>query len=465
MAAEHGSAISGFYRRTLPERLDLIRARVPLSDEEVDLLTKAMSLNLERADHMIENVVGLYALPLGIATNFLVNGRDVLVPMVIEEPSVVAGASLAAKLARSGGGFESDADEPVMIGQIQLLHVENAEAARQTILAHKQALLELADAVDPLLVDLGGGARDIEVRILETRRATMVIVHLLFDVRDAMGANAVNTACERLGQELAALTGGQVHLRILSNLADHRMARARVTIPEDALAFDSFTGREVAEGIEMAWAFAAADPYRAATHNKGIMNGIDAVVLATGNDWRAVEAGAHAYAARDGAYTSLSTWRRESVAKRQSANECEVTDMLVGTLELPLALGTVGGATRVHPTAQIALKILGTQTAADLARIIVSVGLAQNFAALRALTTEGIQKGHMGLHARQVAIAAGADGAEIERLAKQMVAAGKIRVDYARSLLQDTATIESQAKRGSRSTGTGNENRKGGTRE
>jgi hydroxymethylglutaryl-CoA reductase len=442
MAAELSSCISGFYRRTLAERLDLIRTRVSLSDEEVGLLSKAMSLNLERADHMIENVVGLYALPLGIATNFLINGRDVLIPMVIEEPSVVAGASLAAKLARSGGGFTADADDPVMIGQIQLLHIADTAAARETILAHKQELMAIADAVDPVLIDLGGGARDIEVRILQTPRGAMLIAHLLFDVRDAMGANAVNTACERLGQEVAALTGGEVHLRILSNLADHRRARATVSIPEAALAFDNFAGHEVAEGIEMAWAFAAADPYRAATHNKGIMNGIDAVVLATGNDWRAVEAGAHAYAARDGIYTSLSSWRRSRTGSHDDAR------CLVGTLELPLALGTVGGATRVHPTAQIALKILGASGAAELAGIIASVGLAQNFAALRALTTEGIQKGHMGLHARQIAIAAGAEGAEIELVAGRMVADGKIRIDYARSLLQDTPVMNPQSPAG-----------------
>jgi hydroxymethylglutaryl-CoA reductase len=366
---------------------------------------------------------------------------------VIEEPSVVAGASLAAKLARTGGGFEAEADEPVMIGQIQLLHIEDAEAARDVILGHKQELLAHADAVDPVLTGLGGGARDIEVRILQTPRGTMVIVHLLFDVRDAMGANAVNSACEKLGPELAALTGGQVHLRILSNLADRRIARATVSIPEDALAFEDFAGRDVAEGIEMAWAFAATDPYRAATHNKGIMNGIDAVVMATGNDWRAVEAGAHAHAARGGSYTSLSSWQRDG------------TGHLVGTLELPLALGTVGGATRVHPTAQIALKILGATTANELARIIASVGLAQNLAALRALTTEGIQKGHMALHARQVAIAAGAEGTQVELVAEKMVAVQQIRVDYARSLLHATTMREPVCR------SEPSQQEKGGTRE
>jgi hydroxymethylglutaryl-CoA reductase len=426
MVPRASSAISGLYRHSPSERLELVQESVSLSDEEVQLLREAMSLDLTRADHMIENVIGLYALPLGIATNFVINDRDVLIPMVIEEPSVVAGASLAAKLARTGSGFIAEVDEPVMIGQIQLLDLEEPRTALDAVLTHKQTLMALADTVDPVLVGLGGGARDIEARILNTPRGAMLIVHLLFDVRDAMGANAVNTACERLRDELAALTGGRAHLSILSNLADRRLARARVMIPESALAFEGFEGQTVAEGIELAWAFASADPYRAATHNKGIMNGIDAVVLATGNDWRAVEAGAHAYAARDGAYTSLSTWQRDGAGH------------LMGALELPLALGTVGGATRVHPTAQLALKILGVQHARELAEIVVSVGLAQNLAALRALATEGIQKGHMELHARQVAIAAGAEGAQIDRVAAQMVTHGKIRIDYARSLMQDT---------------------------
>jgi len=316
-----------------------------------------------------------------------------------------------------------------MIGQVQLVDLPDPHAAVEVILADRARLITIANALDPVLVDLGGGTRDIQVRVLDTAKGPMLIVHLLIDVRDAMGANVVNTACERLAPELAALTGGTPYLRILSNLADHRLARAQVTIPEDALAFEAFTGAQVADGIELAWAFAAADPYRAATHNKGIMNGIDAVVLATGNDWRAVEAGAHAYAARGGQYTSLSTWRRD----RQGN--------LVGSLELPLALGTVGGATRVHPTARVALKILGVQNAAELAMVVTSVGLAQNLAALRALATEGIQRGHMALHARQVAIAAGALGADIDRIAQAMVESRTIRVDVARSLLnRDSAS-------------------------
>ncbi len=418
------SRLSGFYQRSIEERIQLIRDQISLSDDEARVLGTGLGLRLDQADHMVENAVGLYALPLGIATNFTINGRDVLVPMVVEEPSVVAGASLAAKLARTGGGFQAEADAPVMIGQIQLVDVVDVETGREAILVNKAALLKRADEVDPVLVSLGGGARDLLVRIMDTPKGSMLIVHLLYDVRDAMGANAVNTACERLAPELAALSGGRPYLRILSNLADQRLARARVTIPETALAFNGFEGAEVAEGIELAWAFAAADPYRAATHNKGIMNGIDAVVLATGNDWRAVEAGAHAYAAREGRYTSLSSWQRDGQGH------------LIGELTLPLALGTVGGATRVHPTAQVALKILGVREACALAEIVVSVGLAQNLAALRALATEGIQRGHMSLHARQVAMAAGAQGPEINDIAGAMIAKRNIRIDAARELLK-----------------------------
>jgi hydroxymethylglutaryl-CoA reductase len=388
-----------------------------------------MGLEPERADQMIENVVGLHALPLGIAVNFLVNGRDVLVPMAIEEPSVVAGASFAAKLARAGGGFSARTTPPEMIGQIQILDIADPWSARFDILAAREELLAQADQADPVLVGLGGGAQDLEVRVLEhTAVGPMLIVHLVFDCRDAMGANAVNSACEALAPQIEQITGGRVMLRILSNLADRRLAQARCTIPVDALAFGDFSGQDVVQAIVEAWAFAVADPYRAATHNKGIMNGIDAVVLATGNDWRAVEAGAHAYAARQGRYGSLSTW-----AKGANGD-------LVGTLEMPLAVGTVGGATRVHPTAQVALKIMGAETARDLAEIIVAVGLAQNLAALRALATEGIQRGHMRLHARQVAIAAGASGKEIEQVAEAMVTRGPVRPDRAEVILADLRT-------------------------
>ncbi len=420
------SRIAGFYNRTLAERVETVAEWADLAEDESAALSGAMGLDHERATRMIENVVGLYALPLGIAVNFLVNDQDVLVPMVIEEPSVVAGASFAAKLARAGGGFTAITTAPEMIGQIQVLDVVDVHSARFDILGEKEKLLELANETDPVLVELGGGARDLEVRIVTSSvTGPMLVVHLIFDCRDAMGANAVNTACETLAGEIERITGGRVLLRILSNLADRRLARARCTVPAEALAFESFSGSDVAQGIVEAAAFATADPYRAATHNKGIMNGIDAVVLATGNDWRAVEAGAHAYAARSGQYSSLSTWALDDAGD------------LVGTLELPLTVGTVGGATRVHPTAQIALRILGVDTASELAAIMASAGLAQNLAALRALATEGIQRGHMQLHARQVAIAAGAEGDEVTLIASGMIDKGPVRLDRARVLLDE----------------------------
>jgi hydroxymethylglutaryl-CoA reductase len=375
---------------------------------------------------MVENAIGTYALPLGIAQNFVVNGRPVLIPMVIEEPSVIAGASFMAKLARSGGGFSAISSAPEMIGQIQLLDVPDLDRAVERILSYREELLHEAAGIDPLLVSLGGGPRDLQVRRIQSSPiGPFLVVHLIYDVRDAMGANAINTALEALAPRLAAISGGRVHLRILSNLADRRLAKASCTILLQELAFDHFSAESVRDGIIEAWAFAVVDPYRAATHNKGIMNGVDAVVIATGNDWRAVEAGAHAYAARGGSYTSLSTW-----GKDDRGNLC-------GSLELPMAVGIVGGATRVHSGAQAALKLMKVETAAQLAGIIVSVGLAQNLAALRALATEGIQRGHMGLHARQIAIAAGASEEQVNRLADQLVAEGAIRVDRAVEILKE----------------------------
>ena len=418
------SRLAGFYKLSLEERIEGVSRWAALTQDEIAVLRGAAGLDPARADQMIENVIGLHNLPLGIATNFVVNGRDVLVPMAIEEPSVVAGASFAAKLARAGGGFRAITTTPEMIGQLQVLDVTDPWSTRFDLLAARDELLALADATDPVIVKLGGGARDLDVRVLEqTPAGPMLVVHLIFDCRDAMGANAVNTACEALAPRVEALTGGRVVLRILSNLADRRLARARCTVPVEALAFGDFSGGQVAQGIVEAWAFAAADPYRAATHNKGIMNGVDAVVIATGNDWRAIEAGAHAYAARSGRYTSLSTWARDAEGH------------LVGTLEMPLAVGTVGGATRVHPTAQVALKILGVRTARELAETTAAVGLAQNLAALRALATEGIQRGHMRLHARQVAIAAGAVGEEVAQVAARIAAEGHIRPDRAEAVL------------------------------
>jgi hydroxymethylglutaryl-CoA reductase len=427
------SRIHGFYNLPLDERLTELADAAGLSAADLEAFTLTGGLAPNQADHMVENAVGTFGLPLGIGLNFIVNGREVLVPMAIEEPSVVAGASFMAKLARAGGGFQAEASAPEMIGQMQVLDVPDLPKARQALLEQKANLLAEADEIDPVLKKLGGGARDLEVRVIEDSPiGSFLVIHLIYDVRDAMGANAVNTACEKLAPRVENITGGRVHLRILSNLADRRLARARCTIPVNEMAFGRgesethpYTGEQVRDGIIAAWAFAAADPYRAATHNKGIMNGVDAVVIATGNDWRAIEAGAHAYAARSGRYTSLSTWGKDADGN------------LTGFLEMPMAVGIVGGATKVHPTAKAALKLMGVKTAAKLAEIIVSVGLAQNLAALRALATEGIQRGHMSLHARQVAIAAGATGDMIEKVAAQMVAEKTVRIDRAEEILKE----------------------------
>lgn len=433
------SRIPGFYNLPLGERLEKLAEAAGLAAGDLtafQILKRSQGngptgLSDEQADHMVENAVGTFGLPLGIGLNFIVNGREVLVPMVIEEPSVVAGASFMAKLTRAAGGFSVVTSPPEMIGQMQVLDVKDLKAASLELLNHKEELLAEADSIDPILNKLGGGARDLETRIIEDSPiGPFLVIHLIYDVRDAMGANAVNTACEKLAPHIERITGGRVHLRILSNLADRRLVKARCTILLDELAFTNadgrtFTGEQVREGIIEAWAFASADPYRAATHNKGIMNGVDAVVIATGNDWRAIEAGAHAYAARSGHYTSLTIWGRDADGN------------LTGELEMPMAVGIVGGATKVHPAAKAALKLMGVKTAAELAGIIASVGLAQNLAALRALATEGIQRGHMTLHARQVAIAAGATGDQIEKLAAQLVAEKVVRIDRAEEILKE----------------------------
>ncbi len=420
------SRIPGFYAKSLADRAAALLAAGWLDEAGLAALTGQAGLEAEKADHMIENVIGTFALPLGLALNFLVNGRDVIVPMAVEEPSIVAGASFMARLARPAGGFFAHTSEPHMIGQVQVLDVADLASARTRLLENKPRLMQAAQGLDPMLERFGGGLRDIEVRTIETSPVgPFLVVHLVYDVRDAMGANAVNTACERLSPLIEEISGGRVHLRILSNLADRRIARARVTIPLDQLAFGEFTAEQVRDGIIAAWAFAAADPYRAATHNKGIMNGIDPIVIATGNDWRAIEAGAHAYAARNGRYTSLTTWGKDAAGS------------LVGTIEMPMAVGIVGGATRVHPAAQAALKLMGVTTAAQLAEIIVSVGLAQNLAALRALATEGIQRGHMSLHARQVAISAGAEGEQVALVTACLVAEKAIRLDRAKEILEN----------------------------
>ncbi|RLG20295.1 hydroxymethylglutaryl-CoA reductase, degradative [Candidatus Micrarchaeota archaeon] len=412
------SALQGFYKLSVSERRKKLAELAKLDAEEVKLLEKFGALDEPTANRMIENVVGSYSLPLGIATNFKINGKDYLIPFAIEEPSVVAAASNGAKIARAGGGFRTSSDEPVMIGQIQLVGVKNENEALKLIAERRHDLLKMAEAVDPTLKKYGGGPVGLEVKKLKGPRGTLVLVHLLVNVADAMGANAVNTMCEKLAPELEQLTEGKVRLRIISNLATKRLARAEAVFPKSIL------GEDLIEGILDAWALAAADPYRAATHNKGTMNGIDAVVIATGNDWRAVEAGAHAYAAFNRSYEPLTCYHKNAKGD------------LVGEIELPLAVGIVGGATKTHPLAQLCIKLLGVKNARELAEIIAAVGLAQNFAALRALAGEGIQRGHMQLHARNIAVMAGAKGKQIDEIAKKMAEEKNVKVSRAKELLE-----------------------------
>jgi hydroxymethylglutaryl-CoA reductase len=421
------SRISGFYKLPVEERLKIVSDFANLTKEECNLLIvdgkPSIGLDLKTADMMIENVIGRFELPLGIAVNFLINGKDYLIPMVIEESSVVAAASNAAKIARVKGGFKAKTSESIMIGQIQVVGIKNENKLADAMLAvrkHKDEILQLANAQDKVLVSLGGGAKDIETRIIKTDMGDMLIVHLLVDVKDAMGANAVNTMCEAVAPLIEEITGGNVRLRIISNLADKRLAYATAVFDKNALG-----GSRIVDGILEAYAFAESDPYRAATHNKGIMNGIDAVVIAVGNDWRAIEAGAHAYAARYGKYKPLTKyWKNEE-------------GDLVGEIELPIAVGTVGGAASMHPLAKLCKKILGVKDAKELASVIASVGLAQNLAALRALAAEGIQRGHMSLHAKNIAVMAGAKGDEIDVVAEKMVEEGKVKLDRAKEILEE----------------------------
>ena len=416
-----------FYQLSLPERYHYLLENTQMSHADLQSYSPEGGLQPDTADAMVENAIGVYGLPIGIAQNFVVNGQSVLVPMVVEEPSVIAGASFMAKLAQASGGFKASMTSQEMIGQLQVLDLPEPNATLTLLQKHKAELLALVNQNAPRLVQRGGGARDIQARIIEESAiGSFLVVHLILDVRDAMGANAINTALEQLAEPITKLIGGRVHLKILSNLADRRLATAEATFAPEVLAFGDFSGESVRDGILEAWAFAAADPYRAATHNKGIMNGVDAVVLATGNDWRAIEAGAHAYAARNGRYTSLSEWRKDE------------NGHLHGKLTLPMAIGTVGGATRVHPTAQANLKLMGVQSAEELGEIIASVGLAQNLAAMRALATEGIQRGHMSLHARQLALSVGATPQEAQKIAARMVQEKKISAHYARQILQET---------------------------
>ncbi|MFH0713565.1 MAG: hydroxymethylglutaryl-CoA reductase, degradative [Candidatus Micrarchaeota archaeon] len=409
------SKFSELYKLSPDKRVDLLVKQGVLTPEDAKLLLKEGSLGIDTANRMIESVVGTHALPLGIATNFKINGKDYLVPMVVEEPSVVAAASNAAKMALPGG-FTTSADEPIMTGQVQLVGVKDAAKAIFAINAVAKQLIEKANATNAMLVQLGGGARNLLAHKLTS---DMLVVNFDVDVRDAMGANTINTMAEVIAPELEKLSGGKVRLRILTNLADKRLARASVIYDKKVI------GEDAVNGVVDAYLFAFHDVYRACTHNKGIMNGIDPVVVATGNDWRAVEAGAHAYAAtRNGGYKPLTKWE-----KTKEGN-------LLGSIELPLALGLVGGATKTHPIAQISLKILGVKTAQELAQVVAAVGLAQNFAALRALSTEGIQRGHMKLHSKNIAVIAGANGSEIDAVAKQIVADKKVNVDYSREVLE-----------------------------
>lgn len=414
------SRISGFYKKSIEERTRMIKDLAGLSDEDISILHSWGNLDPKIADAMIENVIGSMAYPFAIATNFKINGKDYLVPMVIEESSVVAAASNAARVMRKDGGIKAVTTGPVMISQIQLVNVKAPYYAKMKIIEHKEEILEVANKQDPVLVKLGGGAKDLEVRVIDSPKGPMVVTHLIVDVRDAMGANAVNTMAEKVAPLIERITGGKVYLRILSNLAEKRLARAWVKVYKEDIG-----GEEVVDGIVAASDFARADPYRAATHNKGIMNGIIAVALATGQDHRALEAGAHAYAARNGRYMPLSLWEKDEEGN------------LVGTLELPIAVGLVGGAVKVHPVARLAIKILGVKTAQELAEIMAAVGLAQNFAALRALATEGIQKGHMKLHAKNIAIMAGAPPELADRIADIMVSEGNVRFDRAKELLEE----------------------------
>lgn len=429
MIEQKSSRFPGFYKLTLAERVQQVAEWANLTPAEQTILLEE-GLTPEQASQMIENGLGVHGLPLGIAVNFVVNHRPYLIPMVVEEPSVLAAVSYAAKLAYEGGGFTAETSEPIMIGQIQLLELPDMAEAISLIEANKPYLMSVVDEISQTIVKRGGGARDIVCRPFpQTPVGPMLIVHLHYDCRDAMGANAINTAVEHLAPLITDLVGGRSNLRILSNLTDQRTATARCTIPAYTLTSGGMNGRDVAHRIAEANAFAIVDPYRAATHNKGIMNGIDAVCIATGNDWRAIEAGAHAYAAHssrlgNGQYSSLTDWH----VNGQGDLEGEIT--------LPLAVGTVGGATKVHPTAQVAMKILGVETASELAQVMACVGLAQNLAAIRALATSGIQAGHMKMHARQVAMAAGAKDEEIEKIAQLLYQEQNIRVERASELLK-----------------------------
>ncbi len=415
---EKSSKVSGFYKLPVEKRLEFVKNFSNLTNDEIKVLSSCLDINT--ADRMIENVLGTFELPLGVSVNFRVNGKDYLVPMATEESSVVAAASNAAKMARIHGGFTTESTNPLMIGQLQLLNIDDIAGAAQNILDHKNEILHLANAQDKILVELGGGAKDLEVRILDSPLGKMIVTHLIVDVRDAMGANAVNTMCEAVAPMLQEITNGKVRLKILSNLADKRLVKAKAIFDKEKMG-----GESIVDAFIESYTLASIDPYRAATHNKGIMNGIDSLIIATGNDFRAIEAGAHAYAARNGQYTSLTSYYKDDNGN------------LVGEIELPLAIGIVGGAASMHPKAKLCRKILGVTTAQELAEIVASLGLAQNFAAIFALSTVGIQKGHMSLHAKNIAVMAGAKADQIDKVAEQMIKEKKIKIDRAKEILEE----------------------------
>lgn len=414
------SNYSGFYKLSVEERLDEVVKFANLDKDDIENIKNTDTLDISKADNMVENVIGRFTLPMGVAINFKINDKDYIIPMVSEEASVIAAASNAAKLARSSGGFYTSNTGSIMIAQIQIVGVKDVNYTRMVIYENKEKILKICNDKDPVLVKFGGGALDIDVRVIETNFENMVILHLKVNTLDAMGANAVNTMAEAVAPFIETITGGTVYLRILSNLAIERLVRARTKIKKEELG-----GEEVVDKIILAYTFAEADPFRATTHNKGIMNGISAVVLATGNDTRAIEAGAHAYASITGSYKPLTKWEKDNNGD------------LVGTIELPLALGLVGGATKIHPTAKTVVKILGVKSATELGEIVASVGLAQNLAAIKALATEGIQRGHMSLHAKNIASVAGAKGEELDRIVKKMIEDKNINLEYAKSLLEN----------------------------
>ncbi|HID38316.1 MAG TPA: hydroxymethylglutaryl-CoA reductase, degradative [Calditrichaeota bacterium] len=432
------SRIPGFYKYSVQERLKILNEKQYLNEEDYTLLRNGKGLlRPEDSDKIIENVIGVFGLPLGLGLNFLINGKDYVVPMVVEEPSILAAISAAAKIVRNAGGFISKSIDSVLIGQIQVVDFRNPSKAKNSILQNKEDIKNLANSLHPNMIARGGGVRDVEVRLLSgasRERGDMLVIHLLVDTRDAMGANLVNSMCEGVAALVEKITGGTVFLRILSNLADRSLVKSKCKIPIELLKGKGYSGEEVRDGIILAYEFAAADPYRAATHNKGIMNGIDPVVIATGNDWRAMEASAHAYAARGGRYTSLTNW-----SKNENGD-------LVGTIEIPARVGTVGGPLESNPMVPVVHRLMGIKSASELAEILGAVGLAQNLAALRALATEGIQQGHMSLHARSVAIAAGAGPEIFETVVEKLIDSNEIKVWKAKRIIEEIKSREETAQ-------------------